>query len=62
MSLTAALTYIVTLINAEHFIVIISQLLGHLLQVARRVAANENLDEGYRVGESLTIHFFSIFR
>ena len=27
------------------------QLLGHLLQVVKRVADNEKLEEGYRVGK-----------
>ncbi len=31
------------------------QLLGHLLQVARRVADSEKLEEGYRIGTSVLI-------
>jgi len=31
------------------------QLLGHLLQVARRVAESEKLDEGYRIGKQNSV-------
>ena len=49
---------------------LIHQLLGHLLQVARKVADAEKLDEGYRVGEywyniitsPVAIYFLAVIR
>ena len=38
-------------------LLIFEQLLGHILQVAKRLAKAEGLDEGYRIGK-----FFRFFR
>ena len=42
--------YLISIDKIQH------QLLGHLLQVARKVADAEKLDEGYRVGEWQVAH------
>ncbi len=33
-------------------VLLAAQLLGHLLQVAKKVAKQEQLEEGYRLGEA----------
>ncbi len=38
------------------------QLLGHLLQVARRVADTEKLEDGYRIGERSIIICIEVTR